>query len=325
MQKDFHYDVVYALAKEAGYKEAEAYVIAHSSQYVDDNTDREYSVFDSHGEFYVGFPDEIGKSGNLYFPIITQAVDITALQLSTQRYVFAPFHFLPGDNDVEIKGIKNPLCTTRGCQNAVRLIQDAKKSRDLYALGIALHTYADTWSHERFSAFHEDWNRVFKGGIFKNLPPNVGHGEVYHQPDEISRSWTDKRFGNIKIDNKERAIMASEEIFKLIKKGKANWEDVKADFEAIINAKDSDERIKSIKDKYPNIGSYDEDKWLNEALTFTRDESEVPEDDPISGHPKPIRVRFPEISVKDPNAHWFNFQAAAKKQLSTVLGMTSLI
>jgi hypothetical protein len=44
MQKDFHYGVIYALAKEAGYKEDEAYVIAHSSQYVDDNTDREYSV-----------------------------------------------------------------------------------------------------------------------------------------------------------------------------------------------------------------------------------------------------------------------------------------
>jgi hypothetical protein len=325
MQKDFHYDVVYTLAKEAGYKEDEAYVVAHSSQYVDDNTDREYSVFDSHGEFYVGFPDQIGKSGNLYFPIITQAVDITALKLSTQRYVFAPFHFLPGDNDVEIKGIKNPLCTTRGCQNAVRLIQDAKKSKDLYALGIALHTYADTWSHERFSAFHEDWNRVFKGGILKNLPPNVGHGEVYTRPDEISNSWTDERFGKNKIDNRERALIAAEEIFKLIKKGKANWEDVKSDFEAIINAKDSDERIKIVKDKYPKIETYDEDKWLNEALNFTRDESEVPEYDPVSGNPKPTRVRFPEISIKDLNSHWFGFQIAAKKQLSMVLGMTSLI
>jgi hypothetical protein len=325
MQKDFHYDVIYALVKEAGYKEDEAYVIAHSSQYVDDNTDREYSVFDSNSEFYVGFPDQIGKSGNLYFPIITQAVDITALALSTQRYVFAPFHFLLGDNDVEINKIKNPLCTTRGCQNAVRLIQDAKKSKDPYALGIALHTYADTWSHERFSAFHEDWNRVFKGGIFQNLPPNVGHGEVYTRPDEISNSWTDERFGKSKIDNRERSLEASEEIFKLIKKGKANWEDVRADFEAIMNAKNLDERIKLVKNKYPNLESYNEDKWLNEGLTFTRDESEVPEYDPISGNPKPTRVRFPEISIKDPNAHWFRFQTAAKKQLSTVLGMTSLI
>ena len=52
MQKDFHYDVIYTLAKEAGYKNDEAYVIAYSSQYVDDNTDREYSVFDFGFRYY---------------------------------------------------------------------------------------------------------------------------------------------------------------------------------------------------------------------------------------------------------------------------------
>jgi hypothetical protein len=325
MQKDYHYDIIYALAKEAGYKDDEAYIIAHSSQYVDDNTDREYSAFDSRSEFYVGFPDEIGKSGDLYFPIITQAVDITALKLTTQRYVFAPFHFLPGDNNVEIKGIKNPLCTTRGCQNAINLVQDAKKRGDFYGLGIALHTYADTWSHERFSAFHEDWNMVFKTGFLKNLPPNVGHGEVYHQPDDISHSWADERFGKVKIDNKERALRASEEIFKLIKKGKTKWEDVKSDFEEIINAKDSDERIKKVKGKYPNMEVYNEDKWINEALDFSRDASEIPEFDALTGTPKPNRPRYVDITVKDINAHWFRFQNAAKKQLSRVLGMISSI
>jgi len=135
MQKDFHYDIVYALAKEAGYEDEEAYVIAYSSQYVDDNIDREYSAYDSHGEFYVDFPEKIGKTGNLYFPIITQAADITSLEISIQRSVFAPFHFIPGDNTVEIKGIKNPLCTTKGCPNAVSLVQDSIKNADLYRMG----------------------------------------------------------------------------------------------------------------------------------------------------------------------------------------------
>jgi len=87
--------VVYALAKEAGYRDNEASIIAHASQYTDDNTDREYTVSDSYGDFYVGFPEKIGKSGDLYFPIITQAVDITSFKLSVQRYVFAAFHFIP--------------------------------------------------------------------------------------------------------------------------------------------------------------------------------------------------------------------------------------
>ncbi len=133
MQRDFHYYVVYALAKEAGYGDNEANVIAYASQYADDNTDREYTVADSYGEFYVGFPEKIGKSGDLYFPIITQAVNITSFKLSVQRYVFAPFHFIPGDNNIEINGKKNPLCTTKGCRNAVTLLQDALKNNDLYS------------------------------------------------------------------------------------------------------------------------------------------------------------------------------------------------
>ena len=39
MQKDFHYHVIYALAKEAGYFDNDIYVIAYYSQYVDDNPD----------------------------------------------------------------------------------------------------------------------------------------------------------------------------------------------------------------------------------------------------------------------------------------------
>jgi hypothetical protein len=34
MQRDFHYYVVYALAKEAGYRDNEASIIAHASQYI---------------------------------------------------------------------------------------------------------------------------------------------------------------------------------------------------------------------------------------------------------------------------------------------------
>ena len=34
MQKDFHYDVVYILAKWAGFNDSEAYTVAYASQYV---------------------------------------------------------------------------------------------------------------------------------------------------------------------------------------------------------------------------------------------------------------------------------------------------
>jgi len=320
MQKDFHYDIIYALVKAAGYADTEANIIAYASQYVDDNTDREYTVADSHGEFYVGFPEEIGKSGDMYFPIITQAVDITSFKLSVQRYVFAPFHFIPGDNNVEINGKKNPLCTTKGCKNSATLVQEAVRGNDLYRIGVALHTYADTWSHVRFSAFHEDWNKVHKS-FFEGLPPNIGHAEVFHKPDEISRTWVDERFGKENIDNKERALRASEEIFNSINKGKTQWSDISSNLEKIMNAKDLNDRVKLVKEMYPKIEGYDEDKWLNEALSLSRDASEIPEYEPLTGTLKPTRPRFVDISVKDINSHWFRFQRAAKKQLSMVISM----
>lgn len=323
MQKDFHYYVIYALAKEVGYDDNDAYIIAYASQYVDDNTDREYTVSDSSGEFYVGFPDKIGKSGEFYFPIITQAVDITSFKLSVQRYVYAPFHFIPGDNNVEINGEKNPLCTTRGCKNAITLVQDAVKNKDLYRIGIALHNYADTWSHERFSAFYEDWNKVYKS-ILKGIPPNIGHAEVFHKPDEISLVWEDKRFKE-KIDNRERALQAAEKIFGFIKKGEKQWSDVKSTFENIMSAKNFDERINLIKNIYQAMQDYDEDKWINDALIFSRDASEIPEYDPLTGNPKPNRARFVDISIRDINSNWFRFQNAAKKQLAMVLNMVDAL
>jgi hypothetical protein len=155
----------------------------------------------------------------------------------------------------------------------------------------------------------------------KNLPPNIGHGEVLHQPDEISLEWVDERFGQEKIKNRGRALAASEQIFNFIKKGKAKWADIQDDLVIFINAKDLNERIKLIKEKYPKMEDYNEDKWLNEALIFSRDASDIPEEDPFTGAPKPTRPRFVDISVKDLNSHWFRFQTAAKKQLSMVLNM----
>jgi hypothetical protein len=324
MQKDFHYDVVFALAKEAGYDSRDANTNAYASEYVDDNTDRQYGVSDDDGEFYVGFPEKIGKTANLYFPIITQAVDITSFQIEIQRYVYAPFHFIPGDNTVEIRDRKNPLCTTRGCKNAENLLTAALKSKDLYKIGVALHGYADTWSHERFSGFHEDWNRVYETISLKSLLPNIGHAELINKPDEISATWVDERFGDQKIDNRERAVLAAEQIFGFLKQGDVSWKDVRSTFEEIMGAQNYSDRVKLVKKLYPQIETYDQDRWIKEALKFERDPSEIPKFGEPTGA-QPTRPRFVEVSVKDSNAHWFRFQEAAKKHLGSVLSSVSVI
>ena len=58
MEKDFHHHIIYALAKMAGFDkkiqgsdETEAHIIAYSSQYVDDNCDRTYTINKDNNKF----------------------------------------------------------------------------------------------------------------------------------------------------------------------------------------------------------------------------------------------------------------------------------
>lgn len=334
MQKDFHYHIAYVLAKLAGYDHKQRAVIAYSSQYVDDNTDRKYVVSDAYGEFFADFPDYIGSSGKRFYPIITQVDGLAYSKLTTQKYVYAPFHFLPAGeedakNDALIDGSRNPFCTIRGCDNAVALLVSAIKSNDPYLLGIAMHTYADTWAHEKFTAFEEEWNRNRKPLTVKKLGPEVGHAQFFHDPDEISKMWIDNRFGDDnKVHNSERALECIRASYKILKPDGV-WDDVKAVFEQIVQTPNAAYRMDVIRQAHPEIPSYDENQWINEALVFKRDMSEVPMPDPTgtSGDSGTKNPRFVDISFKDNfgGSHWHRFQIAAKKQLAAVLNMVRIL
>jgi hypothetical protein len=99
MQKDFHHDIIFALAKETGY--ADANIIAYASQYVDDNTDREYTVSDSSGEFYVGFPYEIGQAAVCRYFDYEDSLPL--VQIPERRKETACNGFGHGENDITLK------------------------------------------------------------------------------------------------------------------------------------------------------------------------------------------------------------------------------
>jgi hypothetical protein len=86
-------------------------------------------------------------------------------------------------------------------------IADQEKPWALHRLGIAMHIYADTWSHQGFAGvLHEinevdklketSVNKVFKGGLSKFLTgflddtiPPLGHGRALIFPDMPFLSW----------------------------------------------------------------------------------------------------------------------------------------
>jgi hypothetical protein len=307
MEKDFHYYLVYSLASITGYQKS-ATTIAYASQFVDDNNEGQFAI---DGE-EVSFPDKIKAQDGYYYPIMTQSLSIKSLDMYVQKYVYLPFHFLPGDNSVIIKGNRNKLNTTPNSANGRSLVNRALESNNPYQIGMALHTFADTWSHQNFTGLYEDWNKVYAWyEIYKNLVPSIGHADAGHSPDVISETWTDYRLDKDiqKIDNKPRALDATGEIFNLLR-GKSQtgpqWSDVEKDYAVIINAPGYDERIKAISDFVADKGfgaipNYQKDDWIEAALN--KNGTDI--------------VMKPDFIT----THWYNFHQAAKAQFAYVSDM----
>lgn len=308
MEKDFHYFLIYSLAKVTGSEDAE--IIAYASQFTDDNNEGQFSI-DGQKEF---FPSKLKSNGGYYYPLMTQSLSPKSLRLDIHKYVYMPFHFLPGDNDVELKGKKNSLSTTPNSKNAKSLMANALASNNPYLIGLAVHTYADTWSHQNFTGFREEWNSVYPWySVFKSIVPNIGHAEAGHSPDIISDVWTDHRLekGKRKINNQERALVATKEIYLAFRRkfGKGPiWTDIKKDYKRIIDAPGYDERIKEISDFLIDSGlgpipDYNKSNWIDEALALDSRGEEV--------------VLKPNLT----ETHWYKFQQASKAHLSYVLNL----
>ncbi len=304
MEKDFHYYITYAVAQLAGLSSPD--LVAYSCQFVDDNSEGQFSVDGE--EAY--FPERLKGSAGYYYPVMTQSLSPKSLDIYVQRYVYVPFHFLPGDDSVAIGGAHNKLSVTPNSNNAQAVVRAALASNNPYRIGIALHTFADTWSHQNFTGLQEDWNAVYPWyNVFKSLVPNIGHAEAGHSPDVISEPWIDYRIGKTCIDNKARAFEAVRRMYVAVSSGTRagkQWGDVESSFRQIIDAPDYDERVKQTSDLVGGtIPNYSKDAWIDAALD--REDEEW--------------VVKPELT----STHWYKFQQAAKAQLAQVLELTKNI
>ncbi len=303
MEKDFHYNLIFSIAQMTECDNADT--IAYASQFVDDNNEGCFEI-DGHRE---GFPEKIKLNGGNYYPIMTQSLSPRSLDSYVQKYVYTPFHFLPGDNTVEINGRKNTLNTTPNSTTARTIVKEAVKSDNPYRVGIAMHSYADTWSHQNFTGLRESWNSVYPWyKVFKSVAPNIGHAEAGHAPDIISDAWTDHRLRKT-IRNRTRAFEATREIYKALRsrsrKG-PRWSEVRKDFRAIIHASDYDDRRKRINDFLKDnakstVPKYSENRWIDDALDKSKGKI----------------ILKPDFT----DTHWYHFHQAAKIQFARVLDL----
>jgi len=197
MQKDFHFSVIYVLCRCNGMSPENSKKVAYASQHTDDAKYYEALDFENGGRF------QQVLSAHKF-------IDPKVFSLDSQYKIYAPFHFIPGNKG---ERFQERMVCRQNSEIAQRMVREVANLKDrpyqLHRLGIALHVYADTWSHQDFSGLQIELNDVedidvlnegrvgiakvftdFFRDIAESLIPQVGHAETATLPDEPYREWS---------------------------------------------------------------------------------------------------------------------------------------
>jgi len=148
MQLDMHFYGTYAMARAAGLSEDTCTVIATAAQFVDDNAEDQFVVLRD------GARMDIKATAH-------HTADTSNINLADQRFVWVPFHFLPGNEGASYT--ERLLCRKDSILAREMVDHHLSKSDEPYAaalIGAAAHVYADTFSHYGFSGIGSRCNRV---------------------------------------------------------------------------------------------------------------------------------------------------------------------
>lgn len=229
MDKVFHYLTIRVLAQEAGFPPAAAQTIAYASQYADRDRATEHKKMKIAGAPAIGGALPRYHSGT-FDPICTAhwAKSWFArlrkwakfyLSPKVQLAVLMPFHFVPPRPGEDLQSFsfvteqEGALATEIVTRATDVLAQEQVGSEGyeygLVKLGLALHTYADTWAHAGFSGRHSGLENDIGGlrvgtvgsrlqpvglglAVVSYVAPDVGHAEAPSTPDLAHVQWTAK-------------------------------------------------------------------------------------------------------------------------------------
>ncbi|HBP66344.1 MAG TPA: hypothetical protein DD730_19310 [Desulfosporosinus sp.] len=243
MQRDAHYYAILAFCRSCGFKKESAQVVAHASQYVDDaKIDLMYLNKSSHVVDHDVIDDQPAffnmATCHSYFRINT--FNYESMINNTIAY-----HFVPG---CEGENFTKKLRTKEEAPIILDILNDVFVEDNLYTLGIVLHTFADSYTHQGFSGMLSKVNDInnceakayqniglyYKmldffakfspqtyDKLFDRIMPAYGHGQALEFPDIPFLKWSyeydysDEFHGSYKkveIDNKDRYQRAFQSI-----------------------------------------------------------------------------------------------------------------
>lgn len=243
MNIDAHYYAILAFARAVGFKKKYAHIIAYASQFVDDAkvnhivlnkkpNNIEYDIISNEPSFFNM------ATCHSYFKINT--FNYEAMINNTTA-----FHFVPGCKG---ENFAKKLRCSEESPIILDFLEDVIKEDNIAKLGIVLHAYADTFSHQGFSgiiskvndikdcrpntkihnnileSFIEDLRNFIPNSFddyFDRLSPAYGHAQALTYPDIPYLEWEymydysdefSQDYIITKINNKERYIEAFEKI-----------------------------------------------------------------------------------------------------------------
>ena len=286
MQIDGHHTLTYIAAKLAGFSHNQASIIAYSAQYVDDATNSGTIHF---------------KNGAMYKRISSahKMLDYRNTDELANHQVWIPFHFLPGNSgkpageNPDGSFIKKLICfpdslVARDMLKAC--VTDHNKPYALHKLGIAMHVYADTYSHQGFAGVSHKINEVddlesndkkLDRNFFKKIVSfflsesfPLGHGAALSYPDRPDLIWKYKNGLDepVERDNPKIFLEAVDKMCRAMKCFRKK--DLNMDLDAVSGLPAGDAKkiyslLMSIKD---HKGEIRHAKWLaeikNGAFTF---------------------------------------------------------
>jgi len=303
---NYHYYTVKTLAVHAGFTGETAQYIAYFSQHIDDFIMHSPFTLDSEPpDFFIKnrLACRLGRNRWAFLPCTTGINMLRTFSSGYRLTTLMPFHFIMSQPYNRLhKNAERSLfrCVTanQGRDLLINRLADDLPPGDWMAMGMYLHTFADTFAHEGFSGFQGWENAAFvhegmdRGeALFHRALPSIGHANAGSAPDECGlaidifakRTERGAFESFIRRDNTTYFADCSRRILDILcaanKKtpfDNRQWNALQAKLAQAQNSEGKQDRQASWEEVFPEIAySYQRDEFVQIQLELLRHDSNV--------------------------------------------------
>ena len=357
MNINFHYFAIKTLAFAVGFSEEDAQTIAYYSQQVDDFTKSSTMQVRQEPPAYFMEKGYATRLADGLWEVQPHPTGIDVLQSLEKHYrhtTLAPFHFVPAKPLTELEAEPDFTRADYRCVRAddesatlINLIMDEaveavrrhKCEQSLMQLGMAIHSYADTYAHCGYSGL-EGWeNSAFIKEAYNQMTgeeevpsgerlaywmlPHIGHANSGHVPDvctyqiDVAMRKDEKDSGmtqHIIRDNMQEFLSCAKVIWEILCWAartwgyrKVKWYELKERLATAMQVPSSDETdveklVTHWSSVFPEIiYAYEKDErfYQSKEEIAPRDEGISPRDEGVSPREKGIYHDDEDASLSD--------------------------